>query len=51
MIMSVMLIINLDHPVINILEQIAVYLSVALTIISLVDYMFKNKDILKEKKS
>lgn len=49
MVMSVMLIINLDFPAINILEQIAVYLSVILTIISLVDYMFKNKEVLKEK--
>lgn len=50
MIMSVMLIINLDVPFINILEQIAIYLSVALTIISLLDYLYKNRGILKESK-
>jgi CDP-diacylglycerol--glycerol-3-phosphate 3-phosphatidyltransferase len=49
MVMSVMLIINLDYAVINILEQAAVYLSVILTIISLLDYMIKNKNVLKEK--
>lgn len=50
MIMSVMLIINLDVPFINVLEQIAIYLSVALTIISLLDYLYKNKSVLKESK-
>jgi len=49
MVMSVMLIINLDNPLINVLEQIAIYLAVALTIISLVDYMLKNKSVLIEK--
>ncbi|MDF2943745.1 MAG: putative rane protein [Herbinix sp.] len=49
MIMSVMLIINLDNAVMNILEQITIYLAVALTIISLVDYMVKNKSVLIEK--
>lgn len=49
MIMSVMLIVNLDYAWMNILEQIAIYLAVALTVISLVDYMVKNKSVLKEK--
>lgn len=49
MIMSVMLIINLDNTFINILEQIAIYLAVILTIISMVDYLVKNKNVLKEK--
>jgi CDP-diacylglycerol--glycerol-3-phosphate 3-phosphatidyltransferase len=49
MIMSVMLIINLDNAVMNVLEQITIYLAVALTIISLVDYMVKNKSVLIEK--
>jgi CDP-diacylglycerol---glycerol-3-phosphate 3-phosphatidyltransferase len=48
MIMSVMLIINLDVYFINVLEQIAIYLAVALTIISLVEYLIKNKNVLKE---
>lgn len=50
MIMSVMLIINLDYAVINILEQIVIYLALILTVISLVDYLIKNISILKENK-
>lgn len=48
MVMSVMLIINLDYTIINILEQVAIYLALALTIISMVDYMLKNKTVLSE---
>lgn len=48
MVMSVMLIINLDNYFINILEQVAIYLAVFLTIVSLVDYMVQNKNVLKE---
>jgi CDP-diacylglycerol--glycerol-3-phosphate 3-phosphatidyltransferase len=48
MIMSVMMIVNLDYDWMNILEQIAIYLAVALTVISLIDYMIKNKSVLKE---
>ncbi len=48
MVMSIMLIINLDFDFINVLEQIAVYLAAVLTIISLIDYMIKNKNVLKE---
>ena len=47
-VMSVMLIINLDIPFINVLEQVAIYLALALTVISLVDYMLKNKQVLGE---
>jgi CDP-diacylglycerol--glycerol-3-phosphate 3-phosphatidyltransferase len=50
MIMSVMLIINLNVPFINVLEQIMIYLAVALTVISLIDYMVKNRKVLVEKK-
>ncbi len=49
MIMSVMLIINLDFALINVLEQVAIYLAAALTVISLIDYMIKNKNVLMEK--
>lgn len=47
-VMSVMLIIDLDITFINILEQVAIYLALALTVISLVDYMVKNRQVLKE---
>ncbi len=48
MVMSVMLIVNLDYGWMNVLEQIAIYLALALTVISLIDYMIKNKSVLKE---
>ena len=45
-VMSVMLTLDLDHPVINILEIISMYLAMALTVISLVDYLYKNRQLL-----
>jgi CDP-diacylglycerol--glycerol-3-phosphate 3-phosphatidyltransferase len=48
MIMSVMLIINLDFPFINILEQIMIYFALILTVVSLVDYIIKNRQVLLE---
>lgn len=48
MIMSILLIVNFDIPAINVLEQIMIYLALVLTLISLVDYMVRNKDVLKE---
>lgn len=45
-VMSVMLTLNLDNKFINVLEIIAVYLALALTIISLLDYMVKNRQVL-----
>lgn len=50
MIMSVMLIINLDYTIINILELIFIYLSIIFTVVSLLDYMVKNKNVLIENK-
>lgn len=45
-VMSVMLTVNLDFKFINILEDVAVYLALALTIISLMDYLIKNRNLL-----
>mgnify|MGYP001470304292 CR=1 FL=1 len=45
-IMSVMLTVDLDFKVINILEVISVYLALALTIISMLDYLIKNRKLL-----
>lgn len=50
MIMSVMLIINLDNSLINTLEQIIIYLALILTVVSLIDYLVKNILILHENK-
>lgn len=48
MIMSILLIINFDYQFFNVLEKIFIYLSLVLTVISLVDYIYKNKDVLSE---
>lgn len=50
MILCVMLIINLDNTIINVLEQIAIYGALVLTVVSLVDYMIKNKSVLMDHK-
>lgn len=50
MIMSVMLIINLENTIINVLEQIFIYAAMALTIISLIDYLYHNWNVLFEQK-
>ncbi|NLC19128.1 MAG: CDP-diacylglycerol--glycerol-3-phosphate 3-phosphatidyltransferase [Clostridiales bacterium] len=49
MVMSVMLIINLDNYYINLLEQISIYLAVALTVISLIEYIIKNRNVIIDK--
>jgi CDP-diacylglycerol--glycerol-3-phosphate 3-phosphatidyltransferase len=49
-VMSVMLIVDLDFAFINVLELISIYLALALTIISMMDYLIKNKQLLFDKK-
>lgn len=48
MIMSVLLIINFESELFNFIEQIFIYISLILTIISLIDYLYKNKGVLKD---
>lgn len=50
MVMSVMLIFHFSHPVWLVTEQFFIWGSLILTIVSLVDYFIKNKDVLKETK-
>ena len=50
MVMSVMLIFHFSHPDWLATEQIFIWGSLILTIVSLVDYFIKNKDVLKETK-
>lgn len=45
-VMSVMLTVNLDYAFINVLEVIAIYLALALTIISMMDYLIKNRELI-----
>ena len=50
MIMVVVLMLNVQNDIMTILGQILIWVSLALTIISLVDYVAKNLDVLKEQK-
>ena len=49
MIMCIFLVFNLEIPYIFYVEQILIYLATLLTVISLVDYLWKNKSVLQEK--
>ena len=48
MFMSILLIANFDNAIFNALEVLFIYLSLALTVISLVDYLIKNRKVLHE---
>ena len=48
MVMIIWLILDLNCSLYTIVGQVLVYVSLILTIISLVDYLMKNKDVLKE---
>ena len=50
MLMVIVLILNINHIVFSVLGTVLMWLAVALTIISLVDYIVKNKDVLKDQK-
>ncbi len=48
MIMSIVLIFNFRHPVFGVIEQILIYAALVLTVVSLIDYIYKNKDVLSD---
>lgn len=50
MIMVIVLILNIPLKIFDIIGMILIYVSLALTIISLIDYVVKNKEVLKEQK-
>lgn len=50
MLMVIVLILDIPHPFFQILGVILTYVALILTIVSLVDYIVKNKDVLKEQK-
>ena len=50
MIMVILLILNIHLPIFQILGTILIWVSVILTVVSLVDYVVKNKDVLKDTK-
>lgn len=49
MVMSVLLILHFSPSWYGVLEQVFIYLSLALTIVSLFDYLYKNRGILNTK--
>lgn len=50
MIMTILVIIDFDTPVMNIIENIFIYSALVLTVISLIVCMVNNKEVLKDKK-
>jgi len=48
MIMIILLIFKFDFPYINIIENVIIYTALILTIISLLDYLIKNKNVMIE---
>ncbi len=48
MLMIVFLVADFNYFIFNYLEQILIYLSLILTVVSLIDYIFKNKNVLKD---
>lgn len=50
MIMTILLILQLDYPYADTVEWIFVYIALALTVISLVDYIYKNIGVMSDDK-
>ena len=50
MLMIIVLILDLPYAGFQILGQVLVYVALILTVVSLIDYLYKNKDVLKEQK-
>ena len=50
MLTVIVLILNIPNKVFIILGTVLIYVSLALTVISLIDYMAKNKDVLKDQR-
>ncbi len=48
MAMSIVLILHFTHPWFRIIDMILIYASLILTVISLIDYIYKNRDVMKE---
>ena len=50
MAMVIVMIVALNNTVLTLIGDILMYIALALTVISLIDYVAKNKDVLKEQK-
>lgn len=50
MLMVIVLILNLDIPALRIPGTVLIWIATILTVVSLIDYIVKNKDVLKDQK-
>ena len=50
MITVILLVLNIRNSFFQVLGTVFIYISLALTVISLIDYIVKNKDVLKDQK-
>lgn len=50
MVMIIALILDFNHPAFHIFEAALIYIALILTVVSLIDYLVKNKNVLKEQK-
>lgn len=50
MLMIIVLVANIPHPAFIVIGNVLTYVALALTVISLIDYIVKNKQVLKEQK-
>ena len=48
MTMSILLIVNFSHPIFRIIDKIFIYAALVLTVVSLVDYIWKNKGVMND---
>lgn len=48
MLMIILLILDIDHPIFQTAAVLFTYIALALTIISLADYLYKNKNVIRE---
>ena len=48
MVMCILLIVHFDNTFFFVLEQIFIWLSLVLSVVSLIDYIIKNKNVFKE---
>lgn len=48
MIMSIVLIFNFQHPIFFFIDRILIYAALILTVLSLVDYIYKNRDVMSD---
>ncbi len=48
MIMAILLIFHFTHPVFRWIDAVFIYTALILTVVSLVDYIYKNRDVMKD---